>query len=71
MKATLLESWIFIYVDALQSFTQVTAAASVSCLLLPCGPRHLFMLSIKIFFLLCRGEQGAPESAFTISSSTF
>lgn len=46
-------------------------AASVNCLLLLWGPRHLLILSIKTFFLLCLGEQGAPLSAFTISSKTF
>lgn len=71
VKATLLESKMLMYVDALQSFTQVTAAASVSCLLFPCGPNARFTLSINAFFLECRGEQGAPESAFTISSKTF
>lgn len=29
------------------------------------------MPSMKCFFFKCRGEHGAPESAFTISSSTF
>lgn len=63
---------MLMYVDALQSLTQVTAAASVSCLLeFPCGPIHRFTASINCFFLLCRGEQGAPLSAFTISSKTF
>lgn len=33
MKVTLLESKMLMKVDALHNFTQVTAAASVSCLL--------------------------------------
>lgn len=71
MNATLFESRIFIYVDALHSLTQVTAAASVCCLLVLCGPTARLTESINCFFLECRGEQGAPESAFTISSKTF
>lgn len=44
----------------LQSFTQVTAAASVNCFEELCGSKAFFKLSINCFFLLCRGEQGAP-----------
>lgn len=67
----MLESKLFIYVDALQSLTQVTTAASVNCLLVPWELTALLTESIKTFFFECLGEQGAPESAFTISSSTF
>lgn len=57
------------YVLALHSLTQVTAAASVSCLLVVCGPIERFTDSTNCFFLECLGEQGAPTSAFNISSN--
>lgn len=59
------------YVDALQSFTQAIAADSVNCLDDACAPNPRLIPSIKCFFFKCRGEHGAPESAFTISSNTF
>ena len=58
-------------VNTLQSFTAVTAAASVSCFEELWGSRAFFRLSINCFFLQWRGEQGAPASAFTISSNIF
>lgn len=51
--------------------THVTAAASVNCLLVPCGPTARFTESTNCFFFEWRGEHGAPESALTISSKTF
>lgn len=59
------------YVDALHNLTQATAADSVNCFEDACGPRPFLMPSINCFFFKWRGEQGAPESALTISSSTF
>lgn len=71
VKTTLFESKLLIYVEALQSLTHVTAAASVHCLLVPWGPIAFLTESINCFFFECLGEHGAPESAFTISSRTF
>lgn len=68
---TLFESQILMYVEALHSFTHAIAADSVSCLDEACAPRPRLIPSMKCFFLRWRGEHGAPESAFTISSKTF
>lgn len=59
------------YVDTLHNLTQAVAADSVNCFDEACAPRPRFMPSMKCFFFKCRGEHGAPESAFTISSRTF
>lgn len=62
---------MLMYVDALHSFTHAIAADSVNCFDEAWAPRPRLMPSMKCFFLRCRGEHGAPESAFTISSKTF
>lgn len=70
-NVTLLDSAMFMYVDALHNFTQAMAADSVSCFDEAWDPKPFFMPSTKCFFFKWRGEHGAPASAFTISSSTF
>ena len=46
-------------------------SSPVRCLMVLCDPRCFFSESINCFFLECRCEQGAPLSAFTISSRIF
>ncbi len=70
-KVTLLESQMLMYVDTLHNLTQAVAADSVNCFDEACAPNPLLMPSMKCFFFKWRGEHGAPESAFTISSRTF
>lgn len=68
---TLVDSVVGTYVEILHNLTHAIAADSVNCLDVACDVTPFLTVSTKCFFFKWRGEQGAPLSAFTISSKIF
>lgn len=54
---TLVESNMLMYVEALHSFTHVTAAPSVSCFEAPCGSRAFLIESINCRYQILKRQQ--------------